>query len=127
MPVIETGVGNCHVYVDAAADLDMALGIVLNAKTQRTSGLQRGRDAAGARGRSPTSSCRGSSRRSRRPASRCTATTRSRRTTAWCAATDEDYATEYLSLDISARGRRRPRRGDRAHPPLLAPATPRRS
>jgi glutamate-5-semialdehyde dehydrogenase len=35
--VIETGVGNCHVYVDAAADLDMALAIVLNAKTQRTS------------------------------------------------------------------------------------------
>ncbi|SDR78512.1 glutamate-5-semialdehyde dehydrogenase [Nocardioides scoriae] len=37
VPVIETGVGNCHVYVDAAADLDMALRIVLNAKTHRTS------------------------------------------------------------------------------------------
>jgi glutamate-5-semialdehyde dehydrogenase len=37
VPVIETGVGNCHVYVDAAADLDMALAIVLNAKTHRTS------------------------------------------------------------------------------------------
>ena len=37
VPVIETGVGNCHVYVDAGADLDMALAIVLNAKTQRTS------------------------------------------------------------------------------------------
>lgn len=37
VPVIETGVGNCHVYVDAAADLDMALDIVLNAKTQRPS------------------------------------------------------------------------------------------
>jgi glutamate-5-semialdehyde dehydrogenase len=37
VPVIETGVGNCHVYVDAAADLDMALEIVLNAKTHRTS------------------------------------------------------------------------------------------
>jgi len=37
VPVIETGVGNCHVYVDAEADLDMALAIVLNAKTQRTS------------------------------------------------------------------------------------------
>src|SRR6185312_9154588 len=33
VPVIETGVGNCHVYVDAAADLEMALAIVLNAKT----------------------------------------------------------------------------------------------
>ncbi len=37
VPVIETGVGNCHVYVDAAADLDMAERIVLNAKTHRTS------------------------------------------------------------------------------------------
>jgi glutamate-5-semialdehyde dehydrogenase len=37
VPVIETGVGNCHVYVDAAADLDMALEIILNAKTQRPS------------------------------------------------------------------------------------------
>ena len=37
VPVIETGVGNCHVYVDAAADLEMAVDIVLNAKTHRPS------------------------------------------------------------------------------------------
>jgi glutamate-5-semialdehyde dehydrogenase len=37
VPVIETGVGNCHVYVDRAADLDKALAIVINAKTHRTS------------------------------------------------------------------------------------------
>ncbi|MET3963284.1 glutamate-5-semialdehyde dehydrogenase [Marmoricola sp. OAE513] len=37
VPVIETGVGNCHVYVDAEADLEMALAIVLNSKTHRTS------------------------------------------------------------------------------------------
>ncbi len=37
VPVIETGVGNCHVYVDRDADLDMALDIVLNAKTHRPS------------------------------------------------------------------------------------------
>jgi len=35
VPVIETGVGNCHTYVDASADLDMAERIVVNAKTQR--------------------------------------------------------------------------------------------
>jgi glutamate-5-semialdehyde dehydrogenase len=35
VPVIETGVGNCHVYVDASADLDMAERIVINAKCQR--------------------------------------------------------------------------------------------
>ncbi|MFT4287868.1 glutamate-5-semialdehyde dehydrogenase [Nocardioides sp.] len=37
VPVIETGVGNVHVYVDAAADLDKALAIVVNAKTSRPS------------------------------------------------------------------------------------------
>ncbi len=35
IPVIETGTGNCHTYIDASADLDMALNIVFNAKTQR--------------------------------------------------------------------------------------------
>ncbi|MBM6404670.1 glutamate-5-semialdehyde dehydrogenase [Phycicoccus sp. CSK15P-2] len=37
VPVIETGVGNCHVYVDAAADVDRALAIAVNAKTHRPS------------------------------------------------------------------------------------------
>ncbi len=35
IPVIETGTGNCHVYVDATADIDMAVDIIENAKTQR--------------------------------------------------------------------------------------------
>ena len=35
VPVIQTGVGNCHVFVDASADLEMAANIVINAKTQR--------------------------------------------------------------------------------------------
>jgi len=35
IPVIETGTGNCHVYVDESADFDMALNIIYNAKTQR--------------------------------------------------------------------------------------------
>jgi glutamate-5-semialdehyde dehydrogenase len=35
VPVIETGVGNCHVYVDKAADLQMAENIIINAKCQR--------------------------------------------------------------------------------------------
>jgi glutamate-5-semialdehyde dehydrogenase len=37
VPVIETGVGNCHVYVDEAADLEKALAVVMNSKTQRLS------------------------------------------------------------------------------------------
>lgn len=35
VPVIETGTGNCHVYIDASADVDMAVAIVKNAKLQR--------------------------------------------------------------------------------------------
>jgi glutamate-5-semialdehyde dehydrogenase len=35
VPVIETGVGNCHIYVDEAADLEKAVAIVFNAKTHR--------------------------------------------------------------------------------------------
>lgn len=35
IPVIETGTGNCHVYVDKSADIDMAVKILVNAKTQR--------------------------------------------------------------------------------------------
>lgn len=35
VPVIETGTGNCHVYVDASADIEMAVKIIENAKTQR--------------------------------------------------------------------------------------------
>ena len=35
VPVIETGVGNCHIFVDASADIKMAVDIIVNAKTQR--------------------------------------------------------------------------------------------
>ena len=37
VPVIETGAGNCHIFVDASADFDMADSIIINAKTQRPS------------------------------------------------------------------------------------------
>jgi len=37
VPVIETGVGNCHVYVDASADLPQAVAITVNAKARRVS------------------------------------------------------------------------------------------
>ncbi|GAU70003.1 gamma-glutamyl phosphate reductase [Streptomyces sp. NBRC 110611] len=37
VPVIETGTGNCHVYIDEAADLDMAIDILVNSKAQRPS------------------------------------------------------------------------------------------
>ena len=118
VPVIETGVGNCHVYVDPAADLDKALAIVLNAKTQRTSvcnaaeSLLVHADVA-------------DEFLPRVVAALQDAGVTIHGDEAFAAydgvvpATDEDWATEYLSLDISAGRRTRPRRGDRAHPALL--------
>ena len=101
VPVIETGVGNCHVYVDRAADLDKALAIVLNAKTHRTSvcnaaeSLLVHADVADVF------------------LPRVVAALQAAGVTVHgdpafqahdgvVAATDEDFATEYLSLDISA-------------------------
>ena len=124
VPVIETGVGNCHVYVDADADLDMAIEIILNAKTQRPERLQRGRDDARALRRRRGVPAAGARRRCRTRASRSTATRRSRRTPrASLPATDEDWAAEYLSLDLAVGvvgsapggGRAHPAMGERAH------------
>ena len=50
IPVIETGTGNCHIYVDETADLAMACDIVENAKTQRIGVCKRLRVPGGARG-----------------------------------------------------------------------------
>ena len=101
VPVIETGVGNCHVYVDRAADLDKALAIVVNAKTHRTSvcnaaeSLLVHRDIAD--GFLPTVidalSAAGVTIHGDAHFAEYDGVV---------PATDEDYATEYLSLDISA-------------------------
>jgi glutamate-5-semialdehyde dehydrogenase len=102
VPVIETGVGNCHVYVDAAADLDKALAIVLNAKTQRPSVCNAAESLlvheAVAERFLPRVL----------PALREAGVTVhgdaavAAHDPAVVPATEEDYATEYLSLDISA-------------------------
>ncbi|MFL6061935.1 MAG: glutamate-5-semialdehyde dehydrogenase [Marmoricola sp.] len=101
VPVIETGVGNCHVYVDAAADLDMALDIVLNSKTHRTSVCNSAESllvhAEVAEAFLP-----------RVVAALQEAGVRIHGDSAFTAydgvvpATEEDWDTEYLSLDISA-------------------------
>jgi glutamate-5-semialdehyde dehydrogenase len=103
VPVIETGVGNCHVYVDADADLDMALAIILNAKTQRPSVCNAAetllvhRDVAAdflpaalAALQSAGVTIHGDDE------------VRSY-SDAVVAATDEDWAAEYLSLDLAVR------------------------
>src|SRR3954447_7792385 len=101
VPVIETGTGNCHVYVDAAADLDRALRIVLNAKTHRTSVCNAAESllvhAAVAERFVPAvvAALQGAG-----------VTVHGDEAFAACdgvlPATEQDYAEEYLSLDISA-------------------------
>jgi glutamate-5-semialdehyde dehydrogenase len=103
VPVIETGVGNCHVYVDADADLDMALAIVLNAKTHRTSVCNAAESLLVHKAVADSF------------VPRVVAALQDLGVTvhgdpAFCAvhadvvpATEEDHAAEYLSLDISAR------------------------
>ncbi len=119
VPVIETGVGNCHVYVDRDADLDLALAIVLNAKTHRPSVCNAAesllvhadvadafvpRVVAALQDAGVTvhgdERLRGARRRA-------------------CAATDEDYDRRVPLPRHLRRRRTRPRRGGRAHPPPL--------
>jgi glutamate-5-semialdehyde dehydrogenase len=102
VPVIETGVGNCHVYVDAAADLDLAVDLLVNAKVQRPSVCNAAESFlvhAGVAGEFLP---------------RALAALRANGVTvhgdarvqgydeAVVAATDDDFYAEYLSLDISA-------------------------
>ena len=102
VPVIETGVGNCHVYVDRAADLEKALAIVVNAKTHRTSVCNAAESLLVHAGIADELLPR------LVPAlQRAGVTIHGDRSfeayDGVVAATDDDYATEYLSLDISAR------------------------
>ncbi len=101
VPVIETGVGNCHVYVDAAADLDMAERLVLNAKTHRTSvcnsaeSLLVHADVAAEFVPRITKALQVAGVTIHGDET-------FQRQRGVLPATDDDYATEYLSLDLSA-------------------------
>ncbi|MFI6291639.1 glutamate-5-semialdehyde dehydrogenase [Nonomuraea sp. NPDC050790] len=101
VPVIETGVGNCYVYVDADADLGLALDILVNAKTQRPSVCNAAEtflvhaDVAAdflpralARLAEEGVTVHGDERVAAHPGV--------------VAATEDDYYAEYLSLDIAA-------------------------
>ena len=107
LPVIETGVGNCHVYVDARADLDKAQAIVVNSKTHRVSvcnaaeSLLVHRNVASsflpavlAELASAGVTIHGDSE---------IEVYAKEAGAAFTPATDEDFAREYLSLDISTR------------------------
>ncbi|MBK5216187.1 MAG: glutamate-5-semialdehyde dehydrogenase [Propionibacteriales bacterium] len=102
VPVIETGAGNCHVYVDTDADLDMAIDIVLNSKTDRVSVCNAAESLLVHKGVAD------------KFVPRVVAALHASGVTihgdaafqaaddAVLAATDEDYDTEYLALEISA-------------------------
>jgi glutamate-5-semialdehyde dehydrogenase len=103
VPVIETGVGNCHVYVDADADIDMAVSIIMNAKTQRPSVCNAAEtllvhtDVADAFLPAALAALQSAG-----------VTIHGDAATAGYAegvvpATDEDWAAEYLSLDLAVR------------------------
>lgn len=106
VPVIETGVGNCHLYVDAGADVTKAIGILLNGKTQRVGvcnaleTLLVHREVADellppalAALAAAGVTVHGDERALAYVAPGASAVP----------ATDEDWATEYLSLDIAVR------------------------
>jgi glutamate-5-semialdehyde dehydrogenase len=106
VPVIETGVGNCHVYVDEAADLQMALAILLNAKLSRPSVCNAAESLL------VHEAVAGEFLASALPALRDAGVTVHGSPEVVAAgeaagvdvlpATEDDYAAEYLSLDLSA-------------------------
>ncbi|HKD96287.1 MAG TPA: glutamate-5-semialdehyde dehydrogenase [Micromonosporaceae bacterium] len=107
VPVIETGVGNCHLYVDADADLPTALSILLNAKTSRPSVCNAVESLL------VHERVAGDFLSTALPALRAAGVTVHGSPEVVLAgktagvdvveATDEDHAAEYLSLDLSAR------------------------
>jgi len=107
VPVIETGVGNCHVYVDAAADLDKALAIVVNSKTHRVGVCNAAESLLVHRSVAATFlpavfAGLGSAGVTIHGDAELELIAKEAGA-AYCLATDEDFTREYLSLDISAR------------------------
>ena len=125
MPVIETGTGNCHVFVDASADLGP--GARDHAERQDPAGracATRPRRCSSTR-TPPRRSCRWCCPRSPTPGSRLHADERTRgrgrrpRHRRACRRPTSDWADEYLVARPRRRRRRLPRRRDRAHPALV--------
>lgn len=107
VPVIETGVGNCHVYVDAAADLNKALAIVVNSKTHRVGVCNAAESLlvhrSIARDFLPKVLAQLGGAGVTVHGDADIETFAREADAAYSLATDEDFAREYLSLDISAR------------------------
>lgn len=111
VPVIETGTGNCHVYVHESADFDKAYAIVLNAKTQRT-GVCNACESLLVDERIAPDFLPGMLARLAESGVTCHGDAVVRALaleaglaegTAFVDATEEDYGREYLSLDLSVK------------------------
>ncbi|MFE0423268.1 glutamate-5-semialdehyde dehydrogenase [Streptomyces sp. NPDC058953] len=106
VPVIETGTGNCHVYVDAEADLDMAVSVLVNSKAQRPSVCNAAETLLVHRDIAPAFLPRALDALAEAGVTvhgdeRVLAGAGDTKATL-VAATDEDWETEYLSYDIAA-------------------------
>ena len=108
VPVMYAAAGNCHVFVDATADLDDAVRIVMNAKVQRPVGLQRGRDAARARRRGTGFPAPGAAGSCASRGWSCAVDGRARSAggplgDSLSEATEEDWSTEYHALILAVK------------------------
>ncbi|UGY91385.1 glutamate-5-semialdehyde dehydrogenase [Streptomyces gobiensis] len=102
VPVIETGTGNCHVYVDEHADLDMAVDILVNAKAQRPSVCNAAETVLVHAGIADAFLPRALAALTEAGVTVHGDETWQKASDAVVPATDEDWATEYLSYDIAA-------------------------
>ena len=133
VPVIETGTGNCHVYVHEAADLEKARAIVMNAKTQRTGVCNACEsllvDRSIAQAFLPEMLAElaragvlvhgdAEARTAASVASEGCADAEGSPLAQFVDATEEDWGTEYLGARDQRKGGGRPGRGNRPHQPL---------
>ena len=117
MPYVIDGDGNCHVYVDAAADLDMAVRIVVNAKMQRPGVCNAAEIPARSRGgrrRLPAPA----GRRPRRVSSSSAMSGPGSSFPAWAVADRRRLRHRVPRPEAGGGGRRRSRRGHRPHRPV---------
>jgi glutamate-5-semialdehyde dehydrogenase len=106
VPVIETGIGNCHVYVDADADVAMAVEILINSKTQRVSVCNAAETLLVHRDIAhvflPAAMAALADRQVTVHGDDRIAPHAAAAGTSFAAVTDQDWAAEYYSLDIAA-------------------------
>ena len=105
VPVIETGVGNCHIFVDASADLDMAVPVIVNAKTSRPSVCNAAESLLLHEAVAYTLLPKLAEAMPQVKIHGCEATCRILKEAGYAAlpATEEDYAAEYLDYEISVK------------------------